>query len=269
MNFPKNKTTLDSFFLQFMIGASDSKNPVVILLEEIHASGSINQAAKTVGISYKAAWERIDNLNNLSPKPLINRQVGGSGGGGTVLTKVGHDFLKRANLLQREFTSFLNFFYSSPEDACNTLKTLRRIEIKISARNVWLGNVTRIEKGAVNSVVTIALKGQDAIVSVITDNSVQRLGLQPGSEVLAIVKEPSVMLGLEVDREKISARNILEGQVNRIVSGVVNDEVVIDLAGGNTVTSILTSASVKRLGLIEGMKISAIIKASDVLLATA
>ena len=260
--------TPDTLFLQYMIGSSDTKNPVVTLLEEIHDCGSINQAAKAVGMSYKAAWERIENINNLSPKPLISRQVGGSGGGGSVLTEAGHEFLKRANLLQREFTSFLNFFYFSLGEAFKTLKTLRRIEMKISARNVWLGTVSTIEKGAVNSVVTVALQGNDTIVSVITDNSVQRLGLQPGVEVLAIVKAPSVMLGLEVDRQKISARNILEGQVNRIVSGAVNDEVVIDLAGGNTVTSILTSASVKRLGLKEGVKIAAIIKASDVLLAT-
>jgi molybdate transport system regulatory protein len=77
------------------------------------------------------------------------------------------------------------------------------------------------------------------------------------------------MLALEVDPQKISARNILKGTVNRIISGVVNDEVIIDLAGGNTVTSILTSASVKRLGLVEGMPIAAVIKASDVLLAIA
>lgn len=259
----------DSLFLQHMLGASNKKNPVVTLLEEIHSCGSINQAAKTVGMSYKAAWEKIETINNLSTEPLIRRQVGGSGGGGTVLTEAGHAFLHRAHTLQREFTSFLNFFYFSPQEAFNTLKTLRRIEMKISARNVWLGNVAKIEKGAVNSVVTVALKGQDTIVSVITDNSVQRLELEPGAEVLAIVKAPSVMLGLEVDRKKISARNILEGSINRIVAGVVNDEVVIDLAGGNTVTSILTSESVRRLGLKEGMKVAAVIKASDVLLAIA
>ena len=259
----------DSLFLQHMLGSSNKKNPVVTLLEEIHSCGSINQAAKTTGMSYKAAWEKIENINNLSAKPLISRQVGGSGGGGTVLTEAGHAFIQRAHTLQREFTSFLNFFYFSPEEAFNTLKTLRRIEMKISARNVWLGNVAKIEKGAVNSVVTVALKGQDTIVSVITDNSVQRLELEPGAEVLAIVKAPSVMLGLEIDRKKISARNILEGTINRIVSGVVNDEVVIDLAGGNTVTSILTSESVRRLGLKGGMKVAAVIKASDVLLAIA
>ncbi len=269
MTTPQQTPAADSLFLQHMLGSSETKNPVIALLEEIHTCGSINQAAKVLGMSYKAAWERIETINNLSPQPLISRQVGGSGGGGTVLTEAGHEFVKRAHLLQREFTSFLNFFYFSPEEAFNTLKTLRRIEMKISARNVWLGNVAQIEKGAVNSVVTVALKGQDTIVSVITDNSVQRLGLEPGVEVLAIVKAPSVMLGIDVDRQKISARNILEGTVNRIVSGVINDEVIIDLSGGNTVTSILTSASVRRLGLKEGMQIAAVIKASDVLLAIA
>ncbi|WLE99282.1 MAG: TOBE domain-containing protein [Candidatus Electrothrix communis] len=49
--------------------------------------------------------------------------------------------------------------------------------------------------------------------------------------------------------------------------GAVNDEVTIELSGGNTVTSIITSASVKQLGLTVGEPVSAIIKASDVLLA--
>ena len=269
MTVKEGKPAADSQFLQYMIGGSGGKNPVVRLLEAIDTCGSINQAAKSVGMSYKAAWERIENLNNLSPQPLISRQVGGSGGGGTVLTEAGHGFLHRANLLRREFTSFLNFFYFSPEEAFNTLKTLRRIEMKISARNVWLGTVSKVEKGAVNSVVTVALRGSDTIVSVITDNSVQRLGLELGSEVLVIVKASSVMLGQEIDPKKISARNLLTGRISRIVPGVVNDEITIDLAGGNTVTSIITSASVKRLELKEGMEITAVIKASDVLLATA
>ena len=100
----------DGLFLQHMLGSSGGNNPVVTLLEEIDRCGSINQAAKTVGMSYKAAWEKIENLNNLCPEPLIIRQAGGSGGGGTVLTEAGHAFIARARTLQREFTSFLNFF---------------------------------------------------------------------------------------------------------------------------------------------------------------
>ena len=140
--------------------------------------------------------------------------------------------------------------------------------MKVSARNVWLGTVVSIDQGVVNSVINLQLKGGDKISAVITDNSVKRLELAPGKEVMAIVKASNVLLGSDIDSQKISARNILTGVVNSIVPGAVNDEVTLDMPGGSTVTSIITSASVKRLGLAVGNKISAVIKASDVLLAT-
>ena len=139
--------------------------------------------------------------------------------------------------------------------------------MKVSARNVWAGTVARIEKGAVNSVVTVALKGGDTVVAVITDNSVIRLGLETGTEVLAMVKAPSVILGRDIRRESLSARNILLGRVARIVPGVVNDEVIIDLPGGSTVTAINTSESVRSLEIAPGVEVAAIFKASSVLLA--
>ncbi len=141
--------------------------------------------------------------------------------------------------------------------------------MNLSARNVWLGQVKSIDKGVVNSVVTIQLKGGDTVTSVITDNSVKRLGLDEGADVMAIVKASNVLLGSNIEPQAISARNILTGTISIIVPGAVNDEIVIDMPGGSSVTSIITSASVKRLGLAVGKEISAIIKASDVLLATA
>lgn len=242
-------------------------DPIINLLKAVDETGSINKAAKAIGLSYKATWERIETINNLSPTPLISRQTGGSGGGGTVLTKDGEAFLHRASLFRFELRKLVNFFHDTPEEAYAMLRTLKGMEMKISARNVWLGNVTRVEKGVVNSVVTIALKGKDTIVSTITDNSVQRLGLEAGKEVYAIVKAPSVMLSCDVDPGKISARNVLKGTVRRIEPGTVNDEVTIDISSGNTVTSILTSESVRNLGLAPGVAVSAIIKASSVLLA--
>jgi len=141
--------------------------------------------------------------------------------------------------------------------------------MKLSARNVWVGQVVTIETGVVNSVVNIQLKGGDKISSVITDNSVKRLELAPGKEVMVIVKASCVMLGRDVDPAQISARNILSGTISAIITGAVNDEITIDLPGGSTVTSIITSNSVKRLALQEGQPLSAIIKATDVLLAIA
>ncbi|WP_240910038.1 TOBE domain-containing protein [Desulfopila sp. IMCC35008] len=242
-------------------------DPVISMLEAIATNGSINQAAKVVGISYKAAWERVEAINNLSPKPLVVRKTGGSGGGGTVLTDNGRLFLKRARLFQKQQEKLVTFFEETPRESFEMLQSLRGMEMQISARNVWLGNVSRIEQGAVNSVVTVRLKGEDTIVSVITHNSVERLGLVPGKEVHVLVKAPSVMLSKGADPDSVSARNILRGTINRISQGAVNDEIVVDIAGGNTVTSIVTSESVRRMELEEKMEISAIIKASSVLLA--
>ena len=66
--------------------------------------------------------------------------------------------------------------------------------MKVSAGNVWAGRVAGVEKGAVNSIVDVALKGGDTVVAVITNNSVERLGLKPGVEASAIIKASSVIL---------------------------------------------------------------------------
>jgi molybdopterin-binding protein len=65
---------------------------------------------------------------------------------------------------------------------------------------------------------------------------------------------------------RISARNVLPGKVKKIVAGVVNAEVVVELPGGQEVVAVITLSSVKSLGLREGSSVSAIIKASSVML---
>lgn len=65
---------------------------------------------------------------------------------------------------------------------------------------------------------------------------------------------------------KISARNILKGQVKSIDHGAVNSEVTIELPGGTEVVSIITKDSAERLELATGKKVYAVIKASDVMI---
>jgi molybdate transport system regulatory protein len=67
---------------------------------------------------------------------------------------------------------------------------------------------------------------------------------------------------------QISARNALRGRVKTVTRGAVNAEVTITLDGGAEVVSIITLASCDRLGLAPGKAATAIIKASDVLVAT-
>ncbi|MDD4984295.1 MAG: molybdopterin-binding protein, partial [Dehalococcoidales bacterium] len=66
---------------------------------------------------------------------------------------------------------------------------------------------------------------------------------------------------------KISARNILKGKVKSIKPGVVNTEVVIELSGGEIVTSIITKESAEGLSLAKGKDVYAVIKASNVMIA--
>jgi molybdopterin-binding protein len=67
---------------------------------------------------------------------------------------------------------------------------------------------------------------------------------------------------------KISARNMLRGTVKKITPGAVNSEVIIELAGGVELVSIITKSSVERLELKEGKAVYAVIKASNVMVAT-
>ena len=63
------------------------------LLEQIVATGSISAAARVIGMSYKAAWDAIDAMNNLTDQPLLKRQAGGRHGGGTQLTAHGEQVI--------------------------------------------------------------------------------------------------------------------------------------------------------------------------------
>jgi ComF family protein len=72
----------------------------IALLQHIAEQGSITRAAKSAGISYKAAWEAIDELNNLAQTPLVERSVGGKGGGGARLSVAGERVLRLYQRLQ-------------------------------------------------------------------------------------------------------------------------------------------------------------------------
>lgn len=67
--------------------------------------------------------------------------------------------------------------------------------MKISARNQLAGTVQSITPGSVNTEVVIQLAGGEQLVSVITKDSAESLGLQPGGEVVAIIKASNIMVG--------------------------------------------------------------------------
>ena len=236
------------------------------LLERIDASGSISAAANAMGMSYKAAWEAVEAINNLSEEPLVERKTGGKQGGGTTLTSRGRRVVGAYRRLEQEREQVLKKLAEVMDDFDQYYHLIRRFDMKTSARNQFLGSVKSIKLGAINAEVVMDIGGGDMLAAVITNESVDHLGLKVGSEAYAMVKAPWVIVTTS-DGFKTSARNELHGKVVRCQEGAVNGEVIIELAGGKTVAAVVTNDSIKSLGLHEGVKACALIKASHVILA--
>lgn len=138
--------------------------------------------------------------------------------------------------------------------------------MKVSARNVFKGQVTQVQDGAVNSQVILTLPGGEQLVAVVTVESIRNLGIAVGKEAIALIKAPWVMLMTESSDIRLSARNCLQGKVLSVTDGAVNAEVVLELAGGSKVYSIVTREAVTELGLAPGVSATAVIKASHIIL---
>jgi len=138
--------------------------------------------------------------------------------------------------------------------------------MKISARNVLAGEVQEVTRGAVSAEIILALQGGELITAVITNMSANSLDLVKGKKAFAIMKASEVMIGKGLEQAKLSARNILAGEVAHVTAGAVNSEVVVRLPGGTEIVASITKASVGALELKAGDQVSAVVKASNVLI---
>ncbi len=79
----------------------------VVLLERIRQYGSISEAAKSMNMSYRHAWELVDSMNRQSRKPLVVTATGGKGGGGARLTETGEKAIDAFYEFYDDFKEFL------------------------------------------------------------------------------------------------------------------------------------------------------------------
>lgn len=134
----------------------------------------------------------------------------------------------------------------------------------IGARNVIIGKVKEIKKGAINGIVKVDVGDGIVLSSNCSLESIEELGLEVGKEVKVIIKAMEVMLANE--KLKIGARNQVEGTVFEIKKGAVNSIVKLKTQNGIVITANLSIESVEELGIKEGEKAVAIFKAMNVLL---
>jgi len=250
------------------------------LLEAIDRLGSLTQAAKSIPLSYRAAWDALDEMNNLAEQPLVIRTTGGKNGGGTQLTEYGKQTVALYRALQAEYQLALTKIQQQlqqtacqgksdgcgePYDIPRFRRLLRRISMRSSARNQFMGTVFALRSGPVEFEVTLQLDENINIISVITRESAESLDIVPGQELYALIKSSSVML--VTDRAlKLSTRNQLWGTISKIHRGPINSEVVISLSGDKTVCAVVTTESAQSMQLTEGQEACAAFKASAVLL---
>jgi molybdate transport system regulatory protein len=137
--------------------------------------------------------------------------------------------------------------------------------MKVSARNVFEGQISALIPGPINAEVTLTLPGGDQLVAVVTQASARDLGLAVGGRACAIIKAPWVIVTVD-GGPRLSSRNQLRGVVSAVKAGPINAEVAITLPGGAVVHAVVTQDAVSELGLAPGVPASAVIKASHVVL---
>jgi molybdate transport system regulatory protein len=241
-------------------------NKRIHLLEEIGNTGSISQAARQVGLSYKGAWDAVEAMNAIFGEPLVATMAGGKGGGGTQLTSAGIRIVDAYKALAREQRKFLEAASQGIQDFEDIYRLIKRLSVKTSARNQLFGKVSAIKEAPVNVEVTLTLTGGEKIIAVITHDGLNDLGLKIGSDAWGLVKASWIILATPEAAHGISARNKLLGKISRITHGGVNAEITLVCTGNNSISATLTNESVSTLQLKIGDEVCAVFKASSVIL---
>src|SRR5574343_1488451 len=153
------------------------------LLEAIDRHGSISQAAKSVPLSYKAAWDAVDAMNNLSDQPLVQRSTGGKHGGGTLITDHGRKVIALYRALEAEYQAALDRLTESMNDGqasdfMQFRQLLKRMSIISSARSPFTGHIVRLREGFVDFLVRLRIDEAHEIAAVITGESAEALELR-------------------------------------------------------------------------------------------
>ncbi|WCM86936.1 TOBE domain-containing protein [Acidovorax sp. NCPPB 3576] len=198
------------------------------ILRQIGVGGSISQAARAVGVSYKAAWQAVDALTNLAGVPLVARAVGGTGGGGAQLTPAGLELLNAADALEEARREVLARLAPGPAGA----PALARLALRTSLRNQWPCTVQSLEP--LGPLVRVHLQGESApdlaLCARITRESAELLALRAGLPVLALCKAAAVRV--HAGWPQALASNAWPARASRVSRGPAGDEVSATLNAG-------------------------------------
>ena len=240
----KKKASSEVSYAQALGHASGDKR--IEILRLIGASGSISQAAREAGVSYKAAWQAVDTLTNLAGVALVERAVGGAGGGGASLSEPGLQLLAAADALAQARSQVLERLLLGG----GGMSSFSQLSVRTSMRNQLPCQVQALHAMGHIVRVTLALSAGALLVSRITRESAELLALQPGLPVLALCKATAVTVQRwtpAFDRDG-AAGNVLAGRAVRVSRGQTGDEVSLRLEAGLQLVGFAPPSSGIRVG---------------------
>ncbi len=225
--------------------SQQSTDKRVDILRRIGQVGSISEAARGAGVSYKAAWQAIDTLSNLAGVALLEKLIGGAGGGGARLTPAGHRVLDAADQMSQARRDVLKKIETESQ-AGVSVPNLSALSLRTSMRNQLPCTVKTVKSrtGAVR--VELLLSDQTVLCARITRESAELLGLKPGLAVLALCKATAVSVGNSF--ESADGRNLLTGQVSRATRSTNGGEVALSLPSGLQLVGFTASGVLLKVG---------------------
>lgn len=234
------------------------------LLRQVKESGSISQGARLAGISYKSAWDAVNEMNQLAGSTLVERATGGKGGGGAVVTPFGERLIQLYALLEQIQQRAFDVLQDDTQPG-SLLAAIARFSLQTSARNQLFGTVIARDLQPVQQQVSILLAdGITQIQAALTEHSADRLLLEPGKEVLVLIKAPWI----NVTRGTVEADNQLAGNISQIERGETHSEVLIAIEGGTTLCATVENPLIARQELQTGSIVTAYFNADRVIIAT-
>lgn len=227
-------------------GESFLGNGRIELLEKIDRVGSMHAAAKEMKMSYKAAWDRLNSMNELADEPLINRTVGGKGGGGTKLTPYARELIKTYKRLSELHRQFIDRFSEAGDDPEHLARILSRTFLTTSARNQLPSIINNIELNTLYAQIDMKIAGGAEISSRITTKSVKNMGLKVGADIYGIIKSSDIIVTNEPPKQNDNI-NILEGTIRLIEMSEHSVEISFEVNPLTTLIALMSKEDVDSL----------------------
>lgn len=235
------------------------------LLKRVQETGSISQGAKLAGISYKSAWDAINEMNQLTDQTLVERATGGKGGGGAQLTRYGERLIQLFLLMEQIQHKAFDVLQNDNLPLDNLLAAIARFSLQTSARNQLFGTVmARDQQQVQQHVVILLVDGITHVKVAITQRSAERLQLDHGKEVLVLIKAPWI----QVSRDASTNDNQFSVRISAIEPGEATSEVLMSLPGEGALCATVANRRVEQQQLQVGEQVTASFNAEHAIIAT-